>query len=137
MKIILKSKQVPEIAHLCHRDRRAIIRRYHWKSLTHWQGWVGFAFYIAAMFFAILEPEIVIPESLPFLIRLALRMALFCLLSAIYLTLYYDAIRPHIRKEIEFWIGMGFLEKQKNKTANHGLESTSAPPAAGTLETHP
>lgn len=29
------------------------------------------------------------------------------------------------------------LERLKQRSPNHGLESTSAPPAAGTLETHP
>ena len=50
-----------------------------------------------------------------------------------------DGIAEHF---ITVWaIGMalalGLRRITKHEEANHGLESTSAPPAAGTLETHP
>ena len=65
----------------------------------------------------------------------------------------YDSFADLISKVVELrsgWRNVGYtgtllillsviplVSNRKNKSANHGLESTGAPPAAGTPETHP
>ena len=115
MKLILISKQIPEIAHLRWRERNALIRRHHWSVYKHWQGWVGFSAFVAAMFFGIMHPEMLIPETVSPRLRLVLRIAIFGGFSLIYITIYYNTIRPHIRRELEFWMGKGFVTKEEDK----------------------
>ena len=115
MKLIFTSKQSPEIAHLPALERRAIIRRHHWKVYSGWQGWLGLGVYVAGMVICIMAPSSVLPDTISNPTRIALRLLIFSFAAIIYLITYYDALRPHIRKEMEFWISKGILEQQKTK----------------------
>jgi hypothetical protein len=115
MKLIFTSKQIPEISHLPWRERQAIIRRHHWACFKHWQGWLGFAAYAMGLVLGIMAPNLIIPETLATPIRLVLQITVLCFFAAIYLVIYYNTLRPHIRKELEFWMGKGFCDQITDK----------------------
>lgn len=68
---------------------------------------------MAAMFFGIMQPELLIPETVSPRLHLVLRIVIFGGFSLIYITIYYNTIRPHIRRELEFWMGKGLVNKEQ------------------------
>jgi hypothetical protein len=131
MKLIFTSKQIPEISRLPWKERRAIIRRHHWAFFKHWQGWLGFAAYATGLILGVMTPELIIPETLPTPTRLIFQATIIVFFAAIYLVMYYNTLRPHIRKELEFWMGKGFLDQREDKHSEpepgEGRETSSRP----------
>ena len=76
-------------------------------------------------------------------------LAINCTAAIFWFVSYYPESASHIGYVVTKWLMLSLLpillilatrsKSMRSETSfpNHGLESTSAPPAAGTLETHP
>lgn len=112
MKLILASKQVPEMRHLSWGERHALMRRCHWKFFQHWQGALGVLVFVTGLALGISFPEWVLPEALPAVIRVALQLLILGISAVIYLALYFNTLRPYIREQLEYLKESGFYSQQ-------------------------
>jgi len=101
MKILLTSKQIPEIADLPWRDRYAILRRHHWKAFSNWRGLLAIFFLALGIFGGITLPRIIFPNSSSFVgFVAAFSIYIPCLIA--YISFYHHSLIPHIREEMSF-----------------------------------
>ena len=131
MKTIYRLRQIAELQSLPPAERKAILRRNHYKRFKHWQGWAGFMAYTVCIS-AISLWRVIFPPTMPWW-SVTLYIAAICAVGmTVYYITYCTTIAPYIRYDVERLQKQGFsMAETIGRTSGSSVFLTRGTPPAG------